>query len=104
VTWCLQSPSKPWILPRAISDNDIAERAILALISEGLQLLKDFIVKRTSDIDVIWLHGYGFPRHKGGPMFQAKQMGKNKLESELKKLRTGEGDRIWPNVDVDQIF
>lgn len=96
--------SKLGILQREFSDNDIAERAILALISEGLQLLKDGIVKRASDIDVIWLHGYGFPRHKGGPMFQAKQMGKNKLESELKKLRTGEGDRIWPNVDVDQIF
>ncbi|MCF6192818.1 MAG: 3-hydroxyacyl-CoA dehydrogenase NAD-binding domain-containing protein [Kangiellaceae bacterium] len=96
--------SKLGILQREFSDNDIAERAILALISEGLQLLKDSIVKRASDIDVIWLHGYGFPRHKGGPMFQAKQMGKNKLESELKKLRTAEGDRIWPNVDVDQIF
>ena len=85
-------------------DNDIAERAILALISEGLQLLKHGIVKRASDIDVIWLHGYGFPRYKGGPMFQAKQMGRDKLKLEFEKLRRSENSKIWPEVDLSLIF
>ncbi len=89
---------------KKFDDDEIIQRAILALISEGLQLLKDGIVKRASDIDIIWLHGYGFPRHKGGPMFQAKQMGKEKLESKLEELRMLEGDKIWPNVDLSQIF
>ncbi|MGB0495227.1 MAG: 3-hydroxyacyl-CoA dehydrogenase NAD-binding domain-containing protein [Kangiellaceae bacterium] len=89
---------------KQFSDNDITERAVLALISEGLQLLADGIVQRASDIDVIWLHGYGFPRHKGGPMFQAKQMGKEALESKLDKRRKVEGDRIWPKVDTSLIY
>ncbi|PHS20422.1 MAG: 3-hydroxyacyl-CoA dehydrogenase [Kangiella sp.] len=89
---------------KEFDDDEIAQRAILALISEGLQLLKDGIVKRASDIDVIWLHGYGFPRHKGGPMFQAKQMGKDELESEFEKLRKLESVEIWPEIDLSLIF
>jgi 3-hydroxyacyl-CoA dehydrogenase len=91
-------------MQREFDDNEISQRAILALISEGLQLLKDGVVTRASDIDVIWLHGYGFPRHKGGPMFQAKQMGKDLLAAKLEELRSQEGDKIWPHVDVDQLF
>ncbi len=92
------------IAPIEFCDELIVNRALYALISEGLQLLADGIVKRASDIDVIWLHGYGFPRHKGGPMFQAKQMGRDKLELELDQLRSIEGDKIWPKVDMALIF
>ena len=88
---------------QSFTDEQIVQRALYALISEGLQLLKDGIVQRASDIDVIWLHGYGFPRHKGGPMFQAKQIGKDKLELELNNLRSIEGDKIWPLVELDLI-
>jgi len=91
-------------IQKEFSDDEISQRAILALISEGLQLLKDGIVKRASDIDVIWLHGYGFPRHKGGPMFQAKQMGKNKLELQFEKLRQLESVEIWPEVDLSLVL
>ena len=91
-------------IQKDFSDDEISQRAILALISEGLQLLKDGIVKRASDIDVIWLHGYGFPRHKGGPMFQAKQMGKNKLELQFEKLRQLESVEIWPEVDLSLVL
>lgn len=91
------------IAQREFSDEDIVKRALYALISEGLLLLKDGIVQRSSDIDVIWLHGYGFPRHKGGPMFQAKQIGAATLESEFTKLRAEESDKIWPIVDTSLI-
>jgi len=91
-------------IPQQIfTGKQIVKRALYALISEGLQLLKDGIVQRASDIDVIWLHGYGFPRHKGGPMFQARQIGKNKLELELNNLRSIEGDKIWSLVELDLI-
>ena len=89
---------------KEFNDDEISQRALLALISEGFQLLKDGIVKRASDIDVIWLHGYGFPRYKGGPMFQAQHMGQNKLELEFEKLRQLEGIEIWPEVDFSLIF
>ena len=91
------------IKQQTFDDETIVNRALLALISEGLQLLKDGIVQRASDIDVIWLHGYGFPRHKGGPMFQASQMGKEKVSQALSSYRAEEGELIWPEVDVDLI-
>ncbi|MGX5174252.1 3-hydroxyacyl-CoA dehydrogenase NAD-binding domain-containing protein [Aliikangiella sp. IMCC44653] len=83
---------------RKFSEQEIVERALMALISEGLSLLAEGIVQRISDIDVIWLHGYGFPRHKGGPMFQAQQMGKKAVELKLAELRNAFGDKIWPQV------
>ncbi len=85
------------------SNAEITQRAILALISEGLSLLKEGIVQRLSDIDVVWLHGYGFPRYKGGPMFQGKQMGSDKVLELLKPLRQQYGVSIWPEVDVSYL-
>jgi 3-hydroxyacyl-CoA dehydrogenase len=82
------------------TNEEIVQRAILALISEGLALFKEGIVQRLSDIDVVWLHGYGFPRHKGGPMFQAQQMGSNAVSKLLGQFRDEYGIDIWPEVDV----
>jgi len=81
---------------RQFNDDEIVYRALFALISEGLALLEENIVQRMSDIDVIWLHGYGFPRYKGGPMFQAKQMGFDKVTAELTKLQIAYGEDVWP--------
>jgi 3-hydroxyacyl-CoA dehydrogenase len=78
------------------TDEVIVRRALFALIAEGLALLKAGIVQRSSDIDVIWLHGYGFPRYKGGPMFQAKQLGEQGIAENLNGLRAEFGDDIWP--------
>jgi 3-hydroxyacyl-CoA dehydrogenase len=89
---------------QSFSEQDIVNRALYALISEGLQLLEDGIVKRASDLDVIWLHGYGFPRHKGGPMFQAQQYGKQKLDKAFAELTQKEGDKIWPKVNTGSLF
>jgi len=89
---------------RNFTDEEIVQRALFALISEGLALLKAGIVQRVSDIDVIWLHGYGFPRYKGGPMFQAKVLGKEKVAQQLAFFQSElpeHGAKIWPNVDVD---
>lgn len=89
------------IAQQVFSDKNIVQRALYALISEGLQLLEDGIVQRTSDIDVIWLHGYGFPSHKGGPMFQAKQIGRQQLDESFQQYAKEFGDKIWPSVDFD---
>jgi 3-hydroxyacyl-CoA dehydrogenase len=86
------------ITQRQFTDNEIVHRAIFALISEGKALLKDGIVQRESDIDVIWLSGYGFPRYKGGPMFQAKCMGNDKVTAELTKLQIAYSEDIWPTT------
>jgi 3-hydroxyacyl-CoA dehydrogenase len=61
--------------PRKISEDEIVERCIYALVNEGAQLLDEGIALRASDIDVVYLAGYGFPRYRGGPMFHADTVG-----------------------------
>ena len=60
---------------RQISDDEIVERCVLALINVGAMVLDEGIATRAADIDVVWTSGYGFPRHLGGPMFYADTLG-----------------------------
>jgi len=60
---------------QAISDAEVVERLIYPLINEGARILEEGISYRASDIDVVWTAGYGFPDHRGGPMFLADQIG-----------------------------
>jgi len=84
---------------RTFSNDEIVHRALFALISSGLQLFNEGIVQKHSDIDVIWLFGYGFPRYRGGPMFQAQLLGSEKLKTEMEKLRSQFGEEFWPEVN-----
>lgn len=60
---------------RAISDQEILERMLYPMINEGARILEENIAARPSDIDVIWLYGYGWPIYRGGPMFYADLVG-----------------------------
>jgi 3-hydroxyacyl-CoA dehydrogenase len=60
---------------RKIADAEIEERCVLSLINVGAMVLEEGVAYRASDIDVVWTSGYGFPRHKGGPMFHADALG-----------------------------
>jgi 3-hydroxyacyl-CoA dehydrogenase len=71
------------IVPRRISAEEIVERCLLPLVNEGHRLLDEGIAIRPSDIDVVYAHGYGFPRYRGGPMFWADAQGPNWLVSRL---------------------
>jgi len=63
------------IAPRAISDEEIMVRTLYTMVNEGAKILEEGIAQRASDIDVVWNYGYGWPRHKGGPMFWADHVG-----------------------------
>ncbi len=63
------------ITPRRISDDEIVCRLIYALVNEGAKILEEGIALRASDIDTVYLAGYGFPLSRGGPMFYADQVG-----------------------------
>jgi 3-hydroxyacyl-CoA dehydrogenase len=63
------------IARREISDEEIVERCILALINVGALILEEGVAARAADIDVVWTSGCGFPRHLGGPMFHADSLG-----------------------------
>ncbi len=61
--------------PRRIDDSEIVGRLVYALVNEGARVLEEGIAARASDVDVVYLTGYGFPRARGGPMFYADQVG-----------------------------
>ncbi len=61
--------------PRSISDNEITQRLVYALVNEGARILEEGIASKASDIDVVYLMGYGFPRWRGGPMHFAESKG-----------------------------
>ena len=81
----IKSHSNRWgITRRAISDDEIVDRLILALVIEGIKILEEGVADRSSDIDVVYVNGYGFPRWRGGPMFYAETIG---LETALQRIR-----------------
>ena len=63
------------IVPREIPDTEIVDRLLYALVNEGAHILQEGIAQRASDIDVVYLAGYGFPVQRGGPMFYASRVG-----------------------------
>ncbi len=68
---------------REVSDDEILERMTYPMINEGARILEEKIAARPSDIDVIWLYGYGWPIYRGGPMFYADQVGLKKVAERL---------------------
>ena len=73
---------------RAISDEEILERCIFPMINEGAKILEEGKAIRASDIDVVWMNGYGWPVYRGGPMFFGDTVGLDKV---LAKMRLFEG-------------
>jgi 3-hydroxyacyl-CoA dehydrogenase len=63
------------ITPRKISDEEIVHRLVYALVNEGARILEEGIASKASDIDMVYLTGYGFPLHRGGPMCYADTQG-----------------------------
>jgi 3-hydroxyacyl-CoA dehydrogenase len=72
--------------PRAVSDAEIVERCIYALVNEGARIVEDGTAQRSSDIDIVYLNGYGFPAYRGGPMFYADQTGLIEVERALRRI------------------
>lgn len=96
---------KQGIEQRQISDEEIQNRLIFALINEGAHILEEGIAARASDIDVIWLNGYGFPRYLGGPMCYADEIGLDRVISGVKALQQQLGDRYWqPAPMLEQLL
>jgi 3-hydroxyacyl-CoA dehydrogenase len=83
------------IVRRDIGEQEIVERCIYGLISEGARILEDGIATRAGDIDVIWINGYGFPRHRGGPMHFADTIGLDKVYDTVCRFRDTFGVEYW---------
>lgn len=83
---------------RDISDEEILQRCIYSLINEGAKILEEDLAIRASDIDVIWQHGYGFPRWRGGPMFYADTVGLAEVVKTLDHFHAEWGDKWEPTA------
>jgi 3-hydroxyacyl-CoA dehydrogenase len=83
------------VKPRRIADEEIVERCIYALVNEGACILEEGIALRASDIDVVYLTGYGFPPYRGGPMFYADSVGLDKVLAAIERFRSGYQGAQW---------
>ncbi len=77
--------------PRKVSDAEVVERCIYALVNEGARILQEGIAARASDIDLVYLNGYGFPRHRGGPMLYADTVGLPNVVRALRRFAAEPG-------------
>jgi 3-hydroxyacyl-CoA dehydrogenase len=88
------------IRQRQIDATEIVERCIYGLVTEGARILQDGIAQRASDIDVIWINGYGFPRHRGGPMHYADAIGLDNVYATVCEFRDRFGEQYWTPPDL----
>src|SRR5207237_2323811 len=83
------------ITRRPISDEEILQRLLYPMVNEGAKILEEKIAIRASDIDVIWVYGYGWPVYRGGPMFWADQLGLKNVRNTLLEFKKQSGDAFW---------
>jgi 3-hydroxyacyl-CoA dehydrogenase len=85
------------ITPRKISDEEIVQRLVFALVNEGAHIVEEGIASRPSDIDMVYLTGYGFPIHRGGPMLYADQVGLFNVVQAMKRFQKNPRDdaKFW---------
>jgi 3-hydroxyacyl-CoA dehydrogenase len=85
------------IEPRKIPDEEIVQRLVFALVNEGARILEEGIAARASDIDMVYITGYGFPIHRGGPMLYADQVGLFNVVQAMKRFQKNPRDdaKFW---------
>ncbi|MBO6633617.1 MAG: enoyl-CoA hydratase/isomerase family protein [Parvibaculum sp.] len=88
---------------RTISDDEILERCIYPMINEGAKILEEGKAIRSSDIDIVWINGYGFPVYRGGPMFYGDTVGADKVLAKMKEFQAKMGDDFKPAALLEKI-
>ena len=84
------------IARRAVRDDEIVPRCFYPLVNEGAKILDEGLALRAGDVDVIWMHGYGFPRYRGGPMFWAGLVGLRTIYDAMSRLYDEHGAWLEP--------
>ena len=79
---------------RKISEQEILERCVYPMINEGAKILEEKIAIRPSDIDIVWINGYGWPVYRGGPMFYADTVGLKNVRREAEGVRPEAGQGL----------
>ena len=84
---------------RDISDEEIVDRCILGLVNEGAKILEEGVAQRSSDMDIVYINGYGFPIWRGGPMFYANSIGLDKVLEKINKFAEKD-EGFWKPADL----
>ena len=84
--------AKEGITRRDISEEEILDRLLLPMINEGARILEEGIASRASDIDVVYVYGYGWPVYRGGPMHYANSLGLAEVRARLERYHDATGD------------
>jgi 3-hydroxyacyl-CoA dehydrogenase len=95
--------AKQGINPRRISDEEILERCLYPMVNEGAKILEEKKAIRASDIDVVWLNGYGFPAYRGGPMYWGEQIGLDKVLAGMKAFQAKMGEQFKPSALLEKL-
>ena len=83
------------IVRRNIEKAEILERCLYSMINEAAKILQEGVAARAVDVDMVWLHGYGFPRYRGGPLFYADEVGVRNVYQAILKYRDQFGPDFW---------
>jgi 3-hydroxyacyl-CoA dehydrogenase len=92
----IATSAKLGIERREISDEEILQRCMYPLVNEGAKILDEGIAERPSDLDLVWIYGYGFPRYRGGPMFYADTVGVAHVHETMQRFHATHGDWLEP--------
>ncbi len=99
----LDFAAKQGINRRTISDEEILERCIYPMINEGAKILEEGKALRASDIDIVWLNGYGWPVYRGGPMFYGDLVGLDKVLAKMQGFQAQMGDDFKPSALLEKM-
>ncbi|MGF9758525.1 3-hydroxyacyl-CoA dehydrogenase NAD-binding domain-containing protein [Microvirga sp. 0TCS3.31] len=99
----LDLSAKKGITRREISDQEILERCVYTMINEGAKILEEGIAIRSSDIDIVWINGYGWPVYRGGPMFYGEQVGLGKVLDRLRAYEAKFGADFKPAALLERL-
>jgi 3-hydroxyacyl-CoA dehydrogenase len=86
-----------------VIDEEILERSLYSMINEGAKILEERIALRASDIDTVWINGYGFPAHRGGPMFYADTVGPAKVLARVVEFQAKHGQAWKPSALLERL-
>ena len=88
---------------REISKEEVLERCLYPMINEGFKILEEGMAIRASDIDIVWINGYGWPIYEGGPMFYGNLVGFDKILSWLQKMEGEHGSDFSPSSYLEKV-
>jgi 3-hydroxyacyl-CoA dehydrogenase len=99
----LDLSAKQGIERRSISDEEILERCLYPMINEGAKILEEGKAIRASDIDVVWINGYGWPVYRGGPMSYGDQVGLDRVLARMKDFEARFGPQLKPAALLERL-